>query len=110
MKSTLEKPRSKAKKVKGDDFDEKLWKERFVSEPYTVDSDDFDDYAPAYRLGISLRKEIGDFDLSEGEIRKRWDKAKGTSRLDWTRAKDAIRSAWDYDSVPRDITDAERSD
>jgi len=109
MKATLEKPQSKGAKMKRDDFDEKLWKDRFPSEPYTVDSDDFDDYAPAYRLGTKLRSEFDDFDLHEGEIRKRWDSMKGKSRLAWDRAKDAVRSAWEFDE-PRDVTDPSRSD
>jgi hypothetical protein len=101
MKTTLEKSRPKRdSKKRDDDFDEKMWRDRFPTEIYTVDSDDFDDYSPAYRLGTKLRSEINDFDLQEGDIRKRWDSEKGTSRLDWDRARDAVRSAWEFDEMP----------
>ena len=93
MKATLEKPRTKSGSMKQDAFDEKLWKERFPSEPYTVDSDDFDDYAPAYRLGTKLRSEFDDFDLHEGEIRKRWETMKDNWGLSGATAAEAAQWA-----------------
>ena len=91
-----------------DDFDEKLWRDRFPSEPYTVDSDNFDDYLPAYRLGTKLRSKIDDFDLREGDIRKEWDSM--NNKLNWDRAKDAVRSAWEFDEKTRDVTTPAGSD
>jgi hypothetical protein len=76
-----------------------------------VDSDQFEDYEPAYRLGFSLRGMIGDFDLHEPDIRERWESEKGSSRLGWDRAKDAVRSAWeDNSSLVKMETDPSASD
>jgi len=94
MKTTLEKKPGSKKASSPDSFDAGFWRDRFPSEPYAVDSDHFEDYEPAYRLGHSLRGVIGDFDLHESDIRERWDTAKGASPLDWERVKDAVRSAW----------------
>ena len=96
----MEKPRSRSGSgLLKDDFDEQLWRDRFPSEPYTVDSDNFDDYAPAYRLGTKLRSEIDDFDLHEADLRQQWDQSRGSSKLDWNLAKDAVRSAWEADDI-----------
>lgn len=111
MKATLEKNFSGNPPASPDIFDAGFWRDRFPSEPYTVDSDNFEDYEPAYRLGYSLRGTIGDFDLHEADIRERWDTAKGHSRLDWNRAKDAVRSAWeDNTTTPHMESDPSASD
>jgi hypothetical protein len=111
MKTTLNIDKTRrGKPMKGSGFDEKFWRDRFPSEPYTVDSDQFDDYVPAYRLGTSLRGDTDDFELKEGDIRKKWESAKGKSKLGWDQAKEAVRSAWEFDRSASDITDPERSD
>lgn len=108
MKSTLDKPMQDRKQTPSGEFDEKLWRDRFPSEPYTVDSDSFDDYSPAYRFGSGLRGQVDDFDLHESELRERWESVKGESRLAWDRAKDAVRSAWESDFTGIDNKDPAR--
>jgi hypothetical protein len=111
MKATLEKTRSGKSPSSPDAFDAGFWRNRFPSEPYAVDTDSFEDYEPAYRLGHSLRDTIGDFDLHEADIRERWHASKGGSRLSWERAKDAVRSAWeDNTSMPHVEGDPSASD
>ncbi|HWB03456.1 MAG TPA: hypothetical protein VG796_10560 [Verrucomicrobiales bacterium] len=111
MKTLLEKKRPQKTSGTSGTFDPEFWRDRFPSEPYTVDSDNFEDYEPAYRLGYDLRGVIGDFDLHEDDIHARWDSAKGKSRLDWDRVKDAVRSAWeDNTTVPRTETDPSSAD
>ena len=111
MKTTLDLDKTRrGKPVNESGFDEKLWRDRFPSEPYTLESDEFDDYSPAYRLGTSLRGELDDFGMKEGDNRKKWESAKGKSRLGWDQAKEAVRSAWEFDGSTRDVTDPKRSD
>ncbi|HEX2748233.1 MAG TPA: hypothetical protein VHM91_09575 [Verrucomicrobiales bacterium] len=111
MKATLEKMPTGKKKVLPGAFDPDFWRDRFPSEPYTVDTDRFEDYEPAYRLGYNLQSVIGDFDLHEPDIRERWESAKGNSRLSWDVAKEAVRSAWmDNSTMPRDESNPSSSD
>ncbi len=111
MKATLEKMPPGEKTVSPGAFDSDFWRDRFPSEPYTVDTDRFEDYEPAYRLGYELRSNIGDFDLHEPDIQERWDSVKGNSRLSWEVARDAVRSAWmDNTTMPHQEVDPSSSD
>lgn len=61
-------------------------------------SDDWNDYAPAYRYGWESRMQHQDrkWDSAlEGDLRSGWDRAKGSSKLTWENAKNATRQAWD---------------
>lgn len=95
MNTTLEKDRSEGAKMGAGAFDGAMWRDRFPSEPYAVDSDLFEDYEPAYRFGSELKGEVKDFDIHEMDLRERWDSVKGESRLNWDRARDAVRAAWE---------------
>ena len=79
-----------------DEFDSDYWAERFYSEAYVRDDDEYDDFEPAYRFGTSLREETDDFDADEEELKARWESVKGDSTLTWKRAKDAVRAAWEW--------------
>jgi hypothetical protein len=79
------------------DYDEDFWKKRFSSEPAAREGDTFEDFKPAYVLGIVLRSEYHDFDLNETAIRERWNAERGDSRLDWERAREPVRIAWFQD-------------
>ncbi len=46
--------------------EEAHWRENYTSEPYYQQGRSFDDYAPAYRLGVSGRTQYeGDWDTAE---------------------------------------------
>jgi uncharacterized protein (TIGR02284 family) len=75
--------------------EESHWRDNYTREPYYEQGRTFDDYAPAYRLGMTGRAEHEDWDAAEPKLRSRWDSEHGSSSLDWDRAKPASRAAWD---------------
>ena len=75
--------------------EEKHWRENYQREPYYEQGRSFDDYAPAYRLGVTGRTRYEAWDTAEPQLRDEWDSARGTSGLDWDRAQPASRAAWD---------------
>src|SRR5687768_7437018 len=79
-----------------EEFDSDYWAERFNSERYVRDDDEYDDFEPAYRFGTALRAEVDDFDLEEKQLKKRWESVRGDSTLTWGRAREAVRAAWEW--------------
>jgi uncharacterized protein (TIGR02284 family) len=75
--------------------EEKHWRDNFTSEPYYEQGRNFDDYGPAYRMGVTGRTQYEDWDSAEPQMRDQWSTARGTSSLDWDAAKPASRAAWD---------------
>lgn len=76
-------------------LEEKHWRENYEREPYYEQGRSFDDYAPAYRMGVTGRTRYDSWDTAEPEMRGEWESARGTSSLDWDRAQPASRAAWD---------------
>ncbi|HEY2346405.1 MAG TPA: hypothetical protein VGH80_11040 [Xanthomonadaceae bacterium] len=84
------------------------WQRAFITEPYYDSELSYDDYAPAYRVGIAHR--LGDqsersWDEVEAEVQALWRHRKGISRLYWEQAKEPIRAAWhrvDHALKPQD--------
>jgi uncharacterized protein (TIGR02284 family) len=74
--------------------EEKHWRENYEREPYYEQGRSFDDYAPAYRLGMTSRTRWEDWDTAEPQLRSEWESSRGTSTLDWDRAQPASRAAW----------------
>ena len=73
------------------------WQRAFITEPYYDDTLSYDDYGPAYRIGIAHR--LGDagardWDDSETQLASLWQRHKGLSRLQWKEAREAIHAAW----------------
>ena len=68
----------------------------FHTMPYYVSGMTWDDYAPAYRYGISTYRQSGEhaFLTAEPELERGWDAARGASRLLWSEAREAIAHAW----------------
>ena len=76
--------------------EEAHWRERYTSEPYYEQGRSFDDYAPAYRLGLAGRTRYeGDWESAEPELASEWESARGGSSLSWPQAQPASRAAWD---------------
>lgn len=92
-----------------EDFDSDYWAERFYSERYVRDDDEYDEFEPAYRFGTALREETDDFDAAEPELKKRWESVRGDSTLTWKRAKDAVRAAWEWTEEDDDDDSRESS-
>lgn len=75
--------------------EEAYWRENHTSEPYYESGRSFDDYAPAYRLGLEGRGAYGgSFDQTENRLSEDWDEKKGGSTLSWPQARSASQAAW----------------
>lgn len=76
--------------------EELYWSENHPSQLYAEHSDDFEDFRPAYRLGIEgPNRYNGGFEAAESSLRSDWEEVKQSSALDWNRARPAVRAAWE---------------
>ncbi|MBC5764858.1 ferritin-like domain-containing protein [Ramlibacter albus] len=76
--------------------EEAHWRQHHTKEPYYEQGRSFDDYLPAYRMGLTGRTEYGDDWLSvEDRLEEQWGKERGTSTLEWDKARHPARAAWD---------------
>lgn len=76
--------------------EELYWSENHPSQNYASDDDDFEDFRPAYGLGVSgATTSTGTFDTVEEELERDWTRVRGKSRLEWEQAKPAASAAWD---------------
>lgn len=72
------------------------WRDAHRKEPYYRAENNYEDYAPAYRVGyLGQSKHQGQsFDSVEGELKSEYENQRGKSRLPWDKARDASRAAW----------------
>ena len=76
--------------------EEAYWRENYQSEPYYEAGRTYDDYAPAYRLGLQGRTRYdGEFDDVESRLASDWESGRESSTLPWPEARPASRAAWD---------------
>lgn len=77
--------------------EEAHWRDNYTREPYYEAGRSFDDYGPAYRLGVSGRTnyDADDWKVVEPHLASDWQATRGTSSLDWAQASPAARAAWD---------------
>src|SRR5438105_4274926 len=75
--------------------EEKHWRETYQREPYYEKGRSFDDYSPAYRLGVTGRTRYETWDTAEPQLRSEWQRERGTSGLEWDQAQPASRAAWE---------------
>ncbi|MEO8653720.1 MAG: PA2169 family four-helix-bundle protein, partial [Ramlibacter sp.] len=75
--------------------EEAHWRESYTSEPYYQEGRSFDDYAPAYRLGVSGRTQYEDWDTAEPRLASDWERSRDGSSLSWPEAQPASRAAWE---------------
>lgn len=75
------------------------WRENYESQPYYRSGYTYDDYAPAYGVGLGSllldRYRDRPFDEYESELARDWDTYRGESRLTWPEASPAARAAWE---------------
>lgn len=74
--------------------EETYWRDNYTREPYFESGRTFDDYAPAYRLGLTGRTQFENWGVAEPRLQSEWEKTRGTSTLDWAKAQHASRAAW----------------
>jgi len=76
--------------------EEEHWRDNYTREPYYEPGRSFDDYGPAYRLGVSGRTTYeGDWTSAEPRLASEWESSRGSSSLDWDKAQPASRAAWE---------------
>lgn len=76
--------------------EEAYWRENYTHEPYYEKGRSFDDYAPAYRLGLTGRTRYeGDWNAAQPQLESEWESARAGSSLSWPQAQPASRAAWD---------------
>ncbi len=73
------------------------WKDEHVRQPYYVEGYTYDDYGPAYDIGLrDVHKHQGrPYDEVQETLAADWDAYRGKSRLTWPEASPAARAAWD---------------
>lgn len=83
--------------------EEAYWRDNYDKESYYEKGRSFDDYAPAYRLGLTGRTRYEeDWLLAEPRLASEWESARAGSALSWPQAQPATRAAWDrIDSTRR---------
>jgi uncharacterized protein (TIGR02284 family) len=75
--------------------EEAYWRDNYSKEPYYEKGRDFDDYGPAYRLGLNGRESSPDaWESVEPRLASEWDRNRESSSLDWQRASPASQAAW----------------
>jgi uncharacterized protein (TIGR02284 family) len=76
--------------------EEAFWRENYDKEPYYEKGRSFDDYGPAYRLGLSGRDryEQDQWTSVEPRLASEWESTRGNSTLNWERARPASQAAW----------------
>ena len=75
--------------------EEAYWKDNYSREPYYEKGRTFDEYAPAYRLGVLGRSRYNEtWDAAEPRLASEWEASRAGSNLAWPQAKHASRAAW----------------
>ena len=75
--------------------EEAYWRDNYAKEPYYERGREWDEYAPAYRLGVTGRTRYEDnWDAAEPRLASEWETARGGSSLSWPQAQPASRAAW----------------
>ena len=80
----------------------KYWQNQFRNESYYEAGREYEDYEPAYRVGVEgyerYRDTHPEFDMAENQLRSDYERAGERlghkTRLGWEHAKDAARAAW----------------
>ena len=75
--------------------EEAFWRENYDKEPYYQSGRSYDDYGPAYRLGLSGRQRYDDpWTAVEPRLAGEWESNRGNSTLQWDHASHASQAAW----------------
>ena len=75
--------------------EEAFWRDNYDREPYYQAGRSYDDYAPAYRMGVGgYNQRSGSYEDNEQHLANQWDSNRGSSTLGWPEASAASRAAW----------------
>jgi hypothetical protein len=77
--------------------EENYWRENFDRQPYYRSGTSYNDYSPAYQLGIEAPSRYGDrpFEAVESDLETDYNALRGQSPLEWSDARLATRAAWE---------------
>jgi hypothetical protein len=72
------------------------WRDNYSDRPYVEHGATYDDYRPAYGLGVDAftRYPGRSFDEIEHDVSRQWTSGSGASTLRWDKARHAARDAW----------------
>lgn len=72
------------------------WRSNYNGRPYVDSDSSYDDYGPAYGLGVDAfsRYPGRGFDDIDHEMSQAWSTSSGVSSLGWDSARPAARDAW----------------
>ncbi len=86
------------------------WRDNYASRPYVEGNATYDDYGPAYAVGVDAFNRYPDrnFEDFESELHRDWGTQRRSSSLDWDRARPAARDAWDRVKRSSDMPPAAR--
>lgn len=91
--------------------EEEYWREQYLREPYYEPGRSFDDYGPAYRLGLAGRTRYeGEWEAAEPKLASEWESTRDSSSLSWQQAQPASRAAWERIDSSRIGEDGRRYD
>ena len=76
--------------------EEAYWRENYSKEPYYEQGRSFEDYSPAYRLGLTGRERYpqDQWTSVEPRLSSEWESTRGNSTLNWDRARPASEAGW----------------
>ncbi len=75
--------------------EDQYWSDNYQSEPYYQSGRSYDDYSPAYQLGVQGRTQYGGrFEDTENQLGQDWERQRGRSALSWNEAREPSRAAW----------------
>lgn len=75
--------------------EEAHWRDNYDKESYYEAGRSYDDYAPAYQLGMNGRTRYQeDWDAAEPKLASEWESSRGGSSLSWPQAQQASQAAW----------------
>lgn len=72
------------------------WRDNYRDRDYVEEGKSYDDYGPAYGLGVNAftRYPGRSFEEIDPEMSREWDSGGGSSTLGWDSARPAARDAW----------------
>ncbi len=75
--------------------EDRYWRDNYTHESYYEPGRSYDDYGPAYTLGMSgVSSYGGRFDDAEDRLSQDWERQRGGSSLSWQQAREPSRAAW----------------
>lgn len=84
--------------VTGQTDHDTYWRMNYRSRPYVETGYEYDDYAPAYRMGYESYSHYAQqgmtYDQAEPYLKADYERQHGGSRLGWVQAKYAVQDAW----------------